>query len=131
MAEIKVPIRSEEDIVLARQTARQFAQGMGFGAVDRTRILTAVSELTRNIREYAHKGIVIFNQVAKDGRDGLNIVFEDQGPGIPDVGKALEDGFSSHRGMGQGLPGARRLVDEFAIESEVGVGTTIVITKWV
>jgi serine/threonine-protein kinase RsbT len=126
-----VPITGEDDIVRARQRAREVAKALGFGMVDQSRIATAVSELARNIVRYASgsRGEMRLRQV-RGARDGLEIVVADRGPGILDVEQALRDGYSSGTGLGMGLPGARRLMDEMEIESELGRGTTITIRKW-
>lgn len=123
-------IRSDLDIVIARTLARDTAKSIGFGAIDQARIATAVSELARNIFLYAGTGNVTVREIEKLGRKGIEIVCEDQGPGIPDVNLAMQDGYTTSRGMGMGLPGAKRLMDEFIINTEVGVGTTIVCRKW-
>jgi serine/threonine-protein kinase RsbT len=103
---------------------------MGFSHVDQVRLVTAASELARNIRLYAERGSVEIARVFADGRSGLRIRFEDRGPGIADIDLAMRDGYTTSRGMGKGLPGSRRLVDDFQIESRVGEGTVVIITKW-
>lgn len=123
-------IRSDLDIVIARTLARDMAKMLGFGAIDQARIATAVSELARNIFLYAGTGSVTVREIEKNGRKGIEIVCEDQGPGIPDMNLAMQDGYTTSRGMGMGLPGAKRLMDEFDIRSQVGVGTTIICRKW-
>jgi serine/threonine-protein kinase RsbT len=123
-------IRSDLDIVIARTLARDTAKSLGFGPIDQARIATAVSELARNIFLYAGSGSVTVREVEKNARRGIEIVCEDQGPGIPDINVALQDGYSTSRGMGMGLPGAKRLMDEFDIRTQDGVGTTIVCRKW-
>jgi len=131
MEKIKeVVINNSEDVVRARQAAREMAREIGFGLADQTRITTAVSELSRNIFLYAGTGSVIIRAVSGGSRKGMEIVAEDRGPGIPDLEMAMQDGYSTSRGLGQGLPGTRRLMDEFEIKSEVGVGTTVTIKKW-
>jgi serine/threonine-protein kinase RsbT len=135
IAEARMPILGEDDIVQSRQHAREAARQLGFGAVDQSRIATAVSELARNIVRYATDGrgqIMIRQLTSTDGRErtGIEIVVSDEGPGIPDIDQALSDGFTSGGGMGMGLPGTRRLMDEMTIESAVGSGTTITIRKW-
>ncbi|NJL05147.1 MAG: anti-sigma regulatory factor [Chloroflexaceae bacterium] len=123
-------IRSDLDIVIARTLARDTAKSIGFGAIDQARIATAVSELARNIFLYAGTGSVTVREIEKLGRRGIEIVCEDQGPGIADLSLAMQDGYTTSRGMGMGLPGAKRLMDEFTINTEVGVGTMIVCRKW-
>ncbi|HMQ30907.1 MAG TPA: anti-sigma regulatory factor [Chloroflexaceae bacterium] len=123
-------IRSDLDIVIARTMARDAAKALGFGAIDQARIATAVSELARNIFLYAGTGNVSVREVEKHGRKGIEIVCEDQGPGIGNIDLVMQDGYSTSRGMGMGLPGAKRLMDEFAIRSQEGVGTTVTCRKW-
>ncbi|KJS00217.1 MAG: serine/threonine protein kinase [Peptococcaceae bacterium BRH_c4a] len=131
MEKIKeVVINNSEDVILARQAAREMARETGFGLADQTRITTAVSELSRNIYLYAGTGRVIIRALSKNLKKGMEIVAEDRGPGIPDVEMALQNGYSTNRSLGQGLPGTKRLMDEFEIKSEVGVGTTVTIRKW-
>lgn len=123
-------IRSDLDIVIARTLARDTAKALGFGAIDQARIATAVSELARNIFLYAGTGSVTVRELERSGRKGIEIVCEDQGPGIADTEIAMQDGYTTSRGMGMGLPGARRLMDEFDVNSQQGVGTTIICRKW-
>ena len=131
MAQGKVaPIRSDLDIVIARTLARDTAKALGFGAIDQARIATAVSELARNIFLYAGSGTVLFREIERGGRRGIEIVCDDQGPGIANIDLVMRDGYSTSRGMGMGLPGAKRLMDEFDIRSEEGVGTTVICRKW-
>jgi serine/threonine-protein kinase RsbT len=125
-----VVIRSDFDIVLARAAARDMAKRLGFGAIDQARIATAVSELARNIFLYAGAGSVSVRPLEQQGRRGIEIVCQDKGPGIADTATVMQDGYSTSRGMGVGLPGARRLMDEFDLRSEVGVGTTVTCRKW-
>lgn len=127
---VAVDIRVEEDIIIARQKGRDMARQLGFGAVDQSRIATAISELTRNIIRYAEQGRTIIRPIERAGRRGLEVVCEDSGPGIADVKLALQEGVSSGRGLGIGLPGTQRLMDEMDIVSEVGKGTTVTIRKW-
>lgn len=126
----ELPIQSEGDIVMARKAVRNAAAALGFGITDVTRIVTAASELTRNIYQYAKSGTMRWRPLNVSGRVGLELVFEDYGPGIPDVARAMEKGFSSGKGLGMGLPGAKRLMDELSIQSEVGKGTTVQVRKW-
>ena len=123
-------IESEGDIVMARRIVRNAATALGFGITDVTRIVTAASELTRNIYQYARSGVMRWRALHKGTDTGLELTFEDSGPGIPDVAKAMEVGFSTGKGLGMGLPGAKRLMDEMTIASEVGKGTTVVVRKW-
>jgi serine/threonine-protein kinase RsbT len=132
-AEEHLPIRGEGDIIAARQRAREIAKQLGFGAVDQSRIATAVSELTRNVVRYATAGqgdVLIRTHARTERGTGLEIVVSDEGPGIEDVELAMREGFTSGPGMGMGLPGARRLMDEMEIESALGQGTVVTIRKW-
>lgn len=126
-----IALEDEHDIVVARNQARIFAASVGFGLVEQTRLATVASELARNIVKYAKRGRMIAQPVENaSGRRGLRLIFEDTGPGIPDIAAAMRDGFSTGRGLGKGLPGAKRLVHEFEIESEVGRGTKVSIVRW-
>lgn len=125
-----VEIRSSADVVLVRQAVRQLAVEMGFGLVDQTKIVTAASELARNTLDYGGGGSVKLEALQEGGRRGLRLIFEDQGPGIPDIELALKDGFTTGGGLGMGLGGARRLANEFEIESAVGRGTRVTIVRW-
>ena len=127
--EVRVPVHSDADIVAARRAAREMASRTGFTGTDLTIIATAVSEVARNIVRFAGTGEVVVSAV-DDPRPGLLVVARDSGPGIADVDQALEDGYSTYHGLGLGLPGARRLMDEFSIASEPGHGTTVTMTKW-
>jgi serine/threonine-protein kinase RsbT len=124
------PLRNEHDIVLSRQTARRLAQDAGFSLVDQTKFVTAASELARNTVNYGGGGEMKWETVRDGIKRGVRLMFEDHGPGIPDLGRALTDGWSSGTGLGLGLTGARRLVNEFELESTVGVGTRVTITRW-
>lgn len=123
-------IQSSADVVLVRQSVRQFAVEIGFGLVDQTKIVTAASELARNTLDYGGGGSVMLETVQEGGRRGLRLTFEDQGPGIPDIEMALKDGFTTGGGLGMGLGGAKRLSDEFEITSVVGEGTRVTIIRW-
>jgi serine/threonine-protein kinase RsbT len=123
-------LRSSEDIVLVRQAVRKMAVGLGFGLVDQTKVVTASSELARNMINYGGGGTVQLEVVQNDRRSGLRLIFEDQGPGIADIELALKDGYTSGQGMGLGLGGAKRLSHEFEIQSKVGEGTRISILRW-
>ena len=127
--EAQVPIKADADIVLARRSARELAGRLGFSATDQTLIATAVSEIARNIVRFAGSGEVHL-ELVQEPRRGLRIVARDTGPGIADVPRALEDGYSTYDGLGLGLPGARRLMDEFSVVSEPQRGTTVTMTKW-
>ena len=126
----EMEIQSSADVVLVRQAVRQFAVEIGFGLVDQTKIVTAASELARNTLDYGGGGTVKLETLQNGGRQGLRLTFEDQGPGIPDIELALKDGFTSGGGLGMGLGGAKRLANEFEIESVVGEGTRIIIVRW-
>jgi serine/threonine-protein kinase RsbT len=123
-------IESESDIVTARRLVREAAVALGFGISDVTRIVTAASELTRNIYHYAGRGVMCWRELSQGGRAGLELTFQDKGPGIADVAQAMEVGFSTGKGMGLGLPGAKRLMDEMTIESKLGQGTAVRVRKW-
>ncbi len=123
-------ITSENDIVMARKVIREAATALGFGLTDVTRIVTAASELTRNIYHYAKTGVMHWRSLNQTAKVGLELTFEDNGPGIPDIEKAMEAGFSTGKGLGMGLPGSKRLMDEITVESKVGKGTTVVVRKW-
>lgn len=126
----QVVIRSDLDIVIARTAARDVAKQLGFGPIDQARIATAVSELARNTFLYAGGGIVHVRLLQQNGRIGIEIFCEDEGPGIADLEQVMQDGYSTSRGMGMGLPGARRLMDEFDLQSGEGVGTQVTCRKW-
>ena len=125
-----MPLRSEQDIVLSRQAVRKLTQELKFSLVDQTKMITAASELSRNTVVYGGGGEMRWEMVAQGIKQGLRLHFEDHGPGIPDVQLALTDGWTSGSSMGVGLPGSKRLVNEFEIRSEVGVGTCVSITRW-
>lgn len=126
-----VNIHKEWDIVGARQLGREMAKELGFGTVDQARIATAVSELARNIYLYAEQGQICFEIIENIEHKGLCMTAIDAGPGIPDISQVMQDGFTTSGGLGAGLPGVRRLMDEFDIRSEVGKGTRIKTIKWV
>lgn len=127
--ELRVPIASEVDIVIVRQQGRQLAARLGFSSGDLALIATAISELARNIVVYAQQGEIVL-QLLDGDRRGIVVTARDRGPGIPDLDLALQDGYSTGGGLGLGLPGARRLMDEFEIVSEIGKGTTVTLKKW-
>ncbi|WP_075619254.1 anti-sigma regulatory factor [Paenisporosarcina indica] len=126
-----VEILTEWDIVAARQLGRNEAKEVGFGTVDQARITTAISELARNIYLYAGKGKIEIERISEGGKYGITIIASDEGPGIPDVRKVMEDGFSTSGGLGAGMPGVKRLMDTFKIDTVVGEGTVIKATKWI
>lgn len=123
-------IYSDKDIVTVREYARVLAETIGFSTNQRTLIATAVSEICRNIIEYAQYGEVFIETVNKFNRIGITITIEDNGPGISDVNQAMTDGYSTGRGMGVGLPGTKRIMDEFVLQTQLGKGTKIVMSKW-
>lgn len=126
-----IPVKSDLDIVSARVEGRNLAREMGFGTIDQARIATAISELARNVVLYAGSGMVTIRVIAtKDGRKGLEVLCEDNGPGIADLALAQQDGYSTSGGLGMGLPGTRRLMDEFYIETELDIGTKVTVRKW-
>lgn len=125
-----VDIITEWDIVAARQLGRNEAKDVGFGTVDQARITTAISELARNIYLYAGKGNIEIKQITEGNLKGLLVIASDKGPGIADVRKVMEDGFTTSGGLGAGLPGVKRLMDNFKIETLLGEGTVITATKW-
>jgi serine/threonine-protein kinase RsbT len=129
--EERVPITNEQDIVVARQRARETAKALGFGMVDQSRIATAVSELARNVVRYATEGRGdAYIRRLNGSHIGIEVIVSDDGPGIENVDQALRDGFTSGVGMGMGLPGARRLMDELTIDSVPGRGTVVTVRKW-
>jgi serine/threonine-protein kinase RsbT len=128
--EIQVPINSDQDIVAARQKGRSLAIALGFSSGEATLIATAISELARNIVTYAKSGEVRLTVIRDSTRQGIQVVAHDSGPGIPDIPQALRDGFSTSGSLGLGLPGVKRLVDEFEIVSEVNRGTRVTTKKW-
>ena len=123
-------IRSPEDIVHMRQAVREHAIRQGFSLVDQTKIVTAASELARNVINYGGGGEMALEPLMDGARKGLKLAFADRGPGIPDIEMAMKDGFTTGGGMGLGLGGAKRLSSEFHIESQVGAGTRVTITRW-
>ena len=128
--ELRIAVTADVDVVTARQRGREVAAQAGFSSGDQTVIAAAISEVARNILNYAKRGEVQLSVVTNGDRQGVIIVARDQGPGIPDVQRALEDGYSTSGGLGLGLPGARRLMDDFDIASVVGQGTTVTMRKW-
>jgi RNA polymerase sigma factor (sigma-70 family) len=128
--EVRIPIRSDADVVTARKQGRELAARAGFSATDLTIIATAISEIARNIVMFAERGEILVSLVGENSREGVTVVARDSGPGISDLERALQDGYSGYGGMGLGLPGSRRLMDEFEISSEADKGTTVTMTKW-
>ncbi len=128
--ETRIPIAREGDVVLARQSGRQLALRLGFSESDPMFVATAISEIARNIIVHAGIGEISIQVVERNGRVGLEVTAVDRGPGIADIEQAMKEGFSTVNSLGLGLPGARRLMDEFQVESKPGAGTTIVMRKW-
>lgn len=126
----QVPIAGESDIIIVRQFVRDRARDLGFGITDVTRIVTAASELTRNIYLYAGTGVLTWRELRQRSRVGIELIFADRGPGISNIDEAMEVGFSTKGLLGLGLPGVKKLMDEMEIKSEVGKGTTVVVRKW-
>lgn len=126
----QLPVRTSQDIVVVRHAVREWAVAQGFGLVDQTKIVTAASELARNTVDYGGGGTVRLEALQEGIRKGLRLTFEDEGPGIPDLALALTDGYTSGTGMGLGLSGSKRLVNEFDLWSEVGKGTRVTVTRW-
>jgi serine/threonine-protein kinase RsbT len=129
-SEFVVPIRADVDIVVARQRARDLACGLHFSSSELTLIATAISEVARNIVAYAGTGEIALRVVQQGQRRGLAVVASDRGPGVADIERAMQDGYSTSRGLGLGLPGSKRLMDEFNVASELGKGTVVTMTKW-
>jgi serine/threonine-protein kinase RsbT len=125
-----IVIEDDKDIIRVRAGVRAAALEMGFKYIDQVRLITAASELARNIWLYARRGRVEIRPINQNGRRGLQIKFEDEGPGIADINLAMTNGYTTSRGLGKGLPGSRRLVDQFEIESDPGRGTRVIIRKW-
>lgn len=128
--EVCIAISSEADIITARQQGREIAKQLGFMGSEPTIIATAISEVARNIVDYAKRGEITLSITVEGDRYGILIIARDKGPGIPDIEKALQDGYSTGKGLGLGLPGAKRLMDNFIVVSEIGKGTTITMKKW-
>ena len=124
------PLKNSNDVVLARQKVRQWATELRFSLVDQTKLVTAASELARNALDHGKGGAMTMESLANGAKTGLRLVFEDQGAGIPNIEQALKDGFTTGSGMGLGLGGSKRLVNEFSIESEVGRGTKVTVIRW-
>jgi serine/threonine-protein kinase RsbT len=129
--ETRIPIRIDSDIVIARQQGRAMATRLGFRSSDATLVATVISEVARNIVTYAREGELLLAALQQGSRRGLLVVARDDGPGIADVQRALQDGFSTSGSLGLGLPGSKRMMDEFHISSQLGKGTTVTMKKWV
>ena len=125
-----LPVRSSHDIVVVRQVVRSWAVELGFNLIEQTKVVTAASELARNTIDHGGGGTVRLQSLRDGGRIGLRLTFEDKGPGIPDLNLALKDGYTTGGGLGLGLSGAKRLSNEFNIESRPGEGTRVTITRW-
>ena len=125
-----VPIATSNDVVIARQKVRLWAVDLRFSLVDQTKLVTAASELARNALDHGKGGIMTVETLANGSRSGLRMIFEDKGPGIADINQALKDGYTTGGGMGLGLGGSKRLVNEFEIHSEVGKGTRVTAVRW-
>ena len=125
-----VPINSESDIVEVRKVVREVTRALGFGITDVTRSVTAASELARNIFRYAGSGAMEWRQLEIESNSGVELIFRDQGPGIADIEQAMESGYTTGGGLGMGLPGAKRLMDEMELDSQPGRGTTVTVRKW-
>ncbi len=123
-------ISREMDVVPFRSRVKENAVKIGMSLVNQTKLITGASELVRNMLKYAKGGVVKIEVLSKGRDTGIRLTFEDKGPGIPDINKAMQDGFTTGKSMGLGLPGTRRLMNEFNIQSEVGVGTVVTVTKW-
>jgi serine/threonine-protein kinase RsbT len=128
--DLVIPIKAEVDVVTARQRARVLVSGLRFSISELTLIATAISEVARNIVTYAGRGEIVLRIVQRGPRRGLLVIARDQGPGIADIPRAMEDGYSTSRSLGLGLPGSKRLMDEFELASELGKGTEVTMTKW-
>jgi serine/threonine-protein kinase RsbT len=128
--DLVIPIKADVDVVTARQRARVLVSGLRFSISELTLIATAISEVARNIVTYAGRGEIVLRIVQRGQRRGLLVIARDQGPGIADIARAMEDGYSTSRSLGLGLPGSKRLMDEFELASELGKGTEVTMTKW-
>jgi serine/threonine-protein kinase RsbT len=126
----KMTIAIEQDVVPFRNRVKEHAVKIGMGLVNQTKLITAASELVRNMLRYANGGIALIEVVSTGRENGIRLTFTDKGPGIPDIKLAMKDGFTTGKSLGLGLPGTRRLVSEFDIKSVAGEGTTVIITKW-
>ncbi|MFC5533829.1 anti-sigma regulatory factor [Rhodocytophaga aerolata] len=130
MTKESLQILKEQDVILFRNRVKEFATKIGMSLLNQTKLITAASELVRNMLKYANGGVVILEIIGKDRVTGIRLTFTDKGPGIADIRLAMKDGYSTGKSLGLGLPGAKRLVNEFDIKSEVGKGTTVTIIRW-
>jgi serine/threonine-protein kinase RsbT len=130
LKKVELPVTAREDVVVVRQRARALAVEIGLTIIDQTKIVTAASELARNTLVHGGGGKATLEIIKEAAREGLRLTFEDKGPGIPDIERAMQDGYSSGSGLGLGLGGSKRLCNEFSIESQVGIGTSVTITRW-
>lgn len=126
----KMPIEKEQDVILFRNRVKEYAVKIGMGLVNQTKLITAASELVRNMLKYAGGGHVLIEVISQGRDNGVRLTFQDKGPGIKDIALAMKDGYSTGKSMGIGLPGTKRLVSEFDIKSKVGEGTTVSVIKW-
>jgi serine/threonine-protein kinase RsbT len=129
-AQLKLPVSEASSLIEVRRHISASARLLGFGLVEQTKLITAASELGRNILDHGGGGVVTIETVQDPGRSGIRVTFQDQGPGIADIDRAMQDGYTSGKGMGMGLPGARRLAHEFSIETGPGRGTSVMIAMW-
>ncbi len=130
MTKESIQILKEQDVILFRNRVKEYATKIGMSLLNQTKLITAASELVRNMLKYANGGVVILEIISRDRVTGVRLTFTDKGPGIADVRLAMKDGYSTGKSLGLGLPGAKRLVNEFDIKSEVGKGTTVTIIRW-
>jgi len=126
----RMVIEKEQDVVLYRNRVKEFAVKIGMSLVNQTKLITAASELVRNMLKYANGGVTTIEVISKGRENGIRLIFEDKGPGIADINLAMKDGFSTGKSLGLGLPGAKRLSSEFDIKSTVGKGTSVTLIKW-
>lgn len=126
----RIPIEKEQDVVLFRNRVKEYTTKIGMGLLNQTKLITAASELVRNMLRYANGGIALIEVISKGRENGIRLTFSDKGPGIGNIEQAMKDGFSTGKSLGLGLPGAKRLVSEFDIKSVLGLGTTVMVIKW-
>jgi serine/threonine-protein kinase RsbT len=130
MTKESMQITKEQDVILFRNRVKEFATKIGMSILNQTKLITAASELVRNMLKYANGGMVLLEIISKERTTGIRLTFTDKGPGIADIKLAMKDGYSTGKSLGLGLPGAKRLVNEFEIKSEIGKGTTVSIIRW-